>query len=131
MKNTHQDTLKLRRVAIDTYKENVAYLHRNCAIYRTEGFQALSKVEITTVNGDSEHQHRVLAVLNVVDDESITKCDELGLSEQAFAQLDVKEGHCIRIAHAEPPASLSAVHRKIAGERLELDDFRGIARDIA
>ncbi len=131
MKNNHQDTLKLRRVAIDTYKENVAYLHRNCAIYRTEGFQALSKVEITTVNGDPEHQHRVLAVLNVVDDENITQCNELGLSEQAFTQLDVKEGHCIRIAHAEPPASLSAVHRKIAGERLELDDFRGIARDIA
>jgi len=131
MNTPHQDTLKLRRVAIDTYKENVAYLHRNCAIYRTEGFQALSKVEISTVNGDPEHQHRVLAVLNVVDDESITQCGELGLSEQAFAQLNVKEGHCIRIAHAEPPASLSAVHRKIAGERLELDDFRGIVRDIA
>ncbi len=131
MNNPHQDTLKLRRVAIDTYKENVAYLHRNCAIYRTEGFQALSKVEISTVNGAPEHQHRVLAVLNVVDDESITQCDELGLSEQAFAQLNVQEGHCIRIAHAEPPASLSAVHRKIAGERLELDDFRGIVRDIA
>ncbi len=131
MNNSHQYTLKLRRVAIDTYKENVAYLHRNCAIYRTEGFQALSKVEITTVNGDSVHQHRVLAVLNVVDDESITHCDELGLSEQAFSQLNVQEGHSILIAHAEPPPSLSAVHRKIAGERLDLEDFRGIARDIA
>jgi len=131
MNNSQQYTLKLRRVAIDTYKENVAYLHRNCAVYRTEGFQALSKVEITTVNGDQTHQHRVLAVLNVVDDENITKCDELGLSEQAFSQLNVKEGHCIQIAHAEPPLSLDAVHRKIAGERLELEDFRGIARDIA
>jgi len=131
MNNSQQYTLKLRRVAIDTYKENVAYLHRNCAVYRTEGFQALSKVEITTANGDQKHQHRVLAVLNVVDDESITNCDELGLSEQAFSQLNVKEGHCIQIAHAEPPLSLDAVHRKIAGERLELDDFRGIARDIA
>jgi len=131
MSNSHQYTLKLRRVAIDTYKENVAYLHRNCAVYRTEGFQALSKVEITTVNGDAKLQHRVLAVLNVVDDESITNCDELGLSEQAFDQLDVQEGHNICIAHAEPPPSISAVHRKIAGERLELEDFRGIARDIA
>ncbi len=131
MNNPDQYTLKLRRVAIDTYKENVAYLHRNCAIYRTEGFQALSKVEITAVNGDPACQQRVLAVLNVVDDESITHCDELGLSEQAFSQLDVEEGHSIRIAHAEPPPSLHAVHRKIAGERLDLEDFRGIARDIA
>ena len=29
----NMSTLKLRRVAIDTYKENVAYLHRDCALY--------------------------------------------------------------------------------------------------
>ena len=33
-------SLALRRVGIDTYRENVAYLHRDCAIYRAEGFQA-------------------------------------------------------------------------------------------
>ena len=38
--------LTLRRVAIDTYHENVAYLHRDCAVVRAEGFQALSKVEV-------------------------------------------------------------------------------------
>ncbi|MBU0745807.1 MAG: hypothetical protein KKB08_04360, partial [Gammaproteobacteria bacterium] len=36
--------LALRRVAIDTWRENVAYLHRDCAVYRAEGFQALSKI---------------------------------------------------------------------------------------
>ena len=36
--------LRLRRVAIDTWRENVAYLHRDCATYRAEGFQALSKI---------------------------------------------------------------------------------------
>ena len=41
-----QFPLALRRVAIDTYRENVAYLHRDCAIYRAEGFQALAKVEV-------------------------------------------------------------------------------------
>lgn len=128
MSNSHRQTLKLRRVAIDTYKENVAYLHRNCAIYRTEGFQALSKVEITVGQGK---QYRVLAVLNVVDDESITGCEELGLSEQAFEQLGIPEGRPVRVAHAEPPPSLNAVHRKIAGDRLELEDFRAIARDIS
>jgi len=31
--------LVLRRVAIDTYRENVAYLNRDCGVYRAEGFQ--------------------------------------------------------------------------------------------
>ena len=37
-------TLMLQPVAIDTYHENVAYLHRNCEVYRAEGFQALSRI---------------------------------------------------------------------------------------
>ncbi len=118
-------TLQLRRVAIDTYRENVAYLHRDCAIYRAEGFQALSKVEVSA-NG-----RRILASLNVVDDECIVAVGELGLSEDAFAQLGVANGHPASISQAEPPASIHALHRKIAGERLSHDDFRAIVRDIS
>jgi thymidine phosphorylase len=68
------DTLKLRRIAIDTYKENVAYLHRDCEIYQTQGFQALNKIEIY-VNDDL---HPVVAVLNVVDGERSKFCVNLG-----------------------------------------------------
>ncbi len=127
MAPSQRQTLRLRRVAIDTYRENVAYLHRDCSVYRSEGFQALSKVQISSGDGGGR---RVLAVLNVVDDESITGIDELGLSEQAFAQLGVAEGRSVRVAHAEPPPSLDAVHRKIAGERLGAEDFMLISRDI-
>lgn len=116
--------LTLRRVAIDTYRENVAYLHRDCGVYRAEGFQALSKVEI---HADGR---RILAVLNVVDDDAIVDAGQLGLSEQAFARLGAGEGEPVRIDHAEPPASMEAVRRKILGDRLELEDFRAIARDI-
>jgi thymidine phosphorylase len=121
------DTLKLRRVAIDTYHENVAFLHRGCAAYRSEGFQALNKVEV----GPAEGVGGILAVLNVVDDPGITAPDELGLSEQAFAQLGAEPGARVRIAHARPPGSLAAVHRKIHGERLEAQEYAAIARDIA
>ncbi|HRQ47108.1 MAG TPA: thymidine phosphorylase family protein [Rhodocyclaceae bacterium] len=119
------DELALRRVAIDTYRENVAYLHRECPVYRAEGFQALSKVEVRA-NG-----RRILATLNVVDDENIVGCRELGLSEDAFAQLDVQDGHPASVSQAEPAGSIPALHRKIAGERLDADDFRAIVRDIA
>ncbi len=119
-------TLKLRRVAIDTYKENIVYLHRNSVYYRSEGFQALSKIEIL----QEENGHHIIAVLNVVDDEYIIQPGQLGLSEQAYGQLNLAEGTAVRVAHATPPQSLHAVHRKIAGERLSFDDYLGITRDV-
>ncbi|WP_303901477.1 thymidine phosphorylase family protein [Thiohalomonas denitrificans] len=118
------ETLILRRVAIDTYRENVAYMHRECDFYRAEGFQALTKVEVRA------NDYTIYAVLNVVDDEHIVGTDELGLSEQAFAQLDMDQGEAVRVAQAEQPASMEAVRRKILGERLTQEDFRSITREI-
>jgi thymidine phosphorylase len=118
------ETLKLRRLGIDTYRENVAYLHRDCEVYRAEGFQALSKVKICSNN------QRILAVLNVVDDDNIVTPNDLGLSEEAFAKLGLAEGQLVSIKHAEPPKSMNAVRRKIAGERLNQQDFLDIIGDI-
>ena len=124
MTKSRPRTLRLRRVRMDTYHENVAYMHRECAAYRAEGFQALSKVEL------EDGGRRIYAVLNVVDDARIVTPGELGLSEPAFAQLAAREGRPVIVRHAEPPASMDSVRRKIRGERLELEDFRGVIRDI-
>ncbi len=123
-KATAAKLLRIRRLGIDTYRENVAYLHRECELYRAEGFQALAKVEICADG------RRILAVLNVVDDHSIVKPSELGLSEEAFSSLGLGDGSLVSIEHAEPPASMNAVRRKIAGERLSQDDFHHIIDDI-
>lgn len=117
--------LKLRHVAVDTYHENVAYMHRDCETYRAEGFQALSKIRI------SSDGHGILAMLNVVRDESLVSPDELGLCDQAFEQLDLDEGTPLTVEHAEQPGSMSCVRRKIEGERLNKADFQAITRDIA
>lgn len=122
--NTSKAMLKLKRVAIDTYHENVAFLHRNCELYRAEGFQALSKISIMA------NDSRIHAVLNVVDDEHIVSPNQLGLAEQAFVQLDMEENHLVCVEHAEPPGSMDAVRRKINGERLTLADFEFITKDI-
>jgi thymidine phosphorylase len=124
---TAQDThnrLTLTRIAIDTYRENVAYLNCKCEVYRAEGFQSMSKIEVSS-DGRS-----ILAVLVIVRDSRILAPGELGLSEQAFSQLGVEEGTQVRIRHAPPPVSIEAVRRKIRGERLSAEDFHTITGDI-
>jgi thymidine phosphorylase len=116
--------LKLVRLGIDTYRENVAYLHRDCDVYRAEGFQALSKITICA-NGK-----RIIAVLNVVDDARIVSVDQLGLSEEAFDLLGIEESEFVTVDHAQPAASMDAVRRKIEGQRLTLNDFQSIIEDI-
>lgn len=117
--------LKLKRVAVDTRGENVAFLARNCVAYRPEEFQALKKIEVL-FNG-----HRLLASLMIVDDESIIGVDELGLSEQAFTRLGADVGTSVRIAPAEPPRSLDHLRQKIHGHTLEANQLEDIISDIA
>jgi len=124
-KTAADGALRLRRLGVDTYRENVAYLHRACAVYHAAGFQALTKVQV------SAGSRRILAVLNVADDAAIVKPNQLGLSEQAFAQLGLREGSLVTVSHAEPPSSMDAVRRKINGERLSEDDFDRVIRDVA
>ncbi len=114
-------------MGIDTYRENVAYLNRDCGVVRAEGFQALAKVDLS-VDGNGRS---ILAVINVVDDSRIVGPGEVGLSEQAFEQLGAPEGMKVSIAHAEPPASISCLRRKIGGERLGQDEWHAIVRDVA
>jgi thymidine phosphorylase len=122
---TARAALQARRIGIDTYRENVVYLRRDCPVVRAEGFQALAKVEVAA-NGRT-----ILAVLNVVDDPRLLGECELGLSEESFAQLGAADGAPVAVRHAEPPPSMWALKRKIAGERLGPNEFSAIVRDIA
>ena len=82
--------LTLRKIAIDTYRENVAFLRRCCTVFRPEEFQALNKIEI------GRDGRKILATLNIVDDERILSPGEIGLSDQAFRMLGVAEGERVR-----------------------------------
>ncbi|WP_374367741.1 thymidine phosphorylase family protein [Dongia sp.] len=117
--------LKLKPMAIDTYRENVAYLSRDCPLYRAEKFQGLAKIEVSK-NGRS-----ILAVLNIIDDSSLLGADELGLSESGFRQLGLPAGEVVKVAQAAPPASREAVRAKVLGQSLSAADFEAIIRDIA
>ncbi len=124
MPNSKTHALRLKRVGIDTYGENVAFMNKNCCIYKATGFQALSKI-VVTANGRT-----IFAVLNVVLNEGIVAPGELGLSEQAFFQLGLEEGASVLVDHPEPPASMDAVRKKINGLSLNEKDFLAITKDI-
>ena len=42
----HQ-TLKLRRLGIDTYTDPVLFMNGRCPVFRSEGFEARSRVRVT------------------------------------------------------------------------------------
>ncbi len=117
--------LRLRRLSIDTNRENVAFLARNCLVYRPAEFQALNKIEI------QQNGRRILAVLNIVDEPGMIAPDELGLAEQAFRQLGLPEGERVEIAPASPAQSLESVRRKIGGAQLTQAEITAIIQDIA
>lgn len=79
--------LTIKRLAIDTYPENIAFLLRRNNGYSAEQFQALRKIR---VSGESAE---ILATLALVDEPLLLKPGEIGLGEQAFRRLGLPEGN--------------------------------------
>src|SRR3546814_620586 len=112
--------LSIRRIGIDTYPENTAFLLRKGNGYAAEQFQALRKIVIGHDTGS------ILATLAVVDDPELIGPSEIGLGEQAFRRLGQPEGTLVSVAQAKPPQSLEAVRRKIDGDTLDDAEIRAI-----
>ena len=116
---------KIRRIPIDTYPENTAFMLRHDNGYSAEQFQALRKIRISCDCGE------ILATLALVDDGDIVGPGEIGLGEQAFRRLCLDEGAEVHIEQARPPASLELVRRKIDGDTLSESEVAAIIGDIA
>ncbi|PWC43853.1 thymidine phosphorylase family protein [Azospirillum sp. TSO22-1] len=117
--------LTLRYLAIDTFRENVAFLNRQCAAYKVEDFLGLGRVEVRG-NGKA-----LPAVLNIVDDSSILKPDEIGLSAPAFRHLGMPDGARVEVRHPHPPVSFEMVRAKVTGAELDQAALDAVVRDIA
>ena len=116
--------LKLRRIAIDTWRDYICFLHRDCATYPASDYLGPNKVDIFT--GTEEIRARV----NVVDDEQTIGRDEVGLSSHAFDALGLPEGTEVMLERASPPDSLSMLRSKVAGGELDVNQMRDVIRDI-
>ncbi len=117
--------LKVRRINLDTGRENVAVISRHSRALRPEVFRGFSRVELG--NGTKS----MLATLLITDDSSLVGSEELGLAEPAFRRFACPTGSLISVTPARPPESLEAVRSKILGHSLGAKDITAIINDIA
>jgi thymidine phosphorylase len=120
---------RLTRIAIDTHSEHVIFLHREAVTRGALGLQPLDRVRVIGNDPESGKAREIQGVLNFCHDSLIGE-DEIGLSESAFADLALPEGHPAEATLAAPPESVAQVRNKLAGGRLERSDFDAILRDV-
>ncbi|MES2400050.1 MAG: thymidine phosphorylase family protein [Pseudomonadota bacterium] len=116
--------LRLRRLGIDTYQEPVLYMHRDCPVCRSEGFEAQSRVELGL------DDRTIVATLNVVSGDILSQ-DEAGLSEAAWRLLDARPGAEVSLRHPAPIESLGHVRAKVYGKRLGQAAIDAVIGDVA
>ncbi|MDI1267339.1 MAG: thymidine phosphorylase, partial [bacterium] len=71
-------TLNVRRVSLDTGRENVVVISRHSRALRPDVFRGFSRVELRV------GAKALLATLLITDDDTLVGPDEIGLSEPAF-----------------------------------------------
>ncbi|HKP74919.1 MAG TPA: thymidine phosphorylase, partial [Longimicrobiaceae bacterium] len=116
--------VRVRRIGIHTYQEPVIYMHADCAVCRSEGFEAEARVRVTCAGRSIE------ATLNVVTSDLLST-DEAALSESAWLLLAAEEGAWVRLSHPEPLESFAKVRAKLYGATLDESALRAVVRDIA
>lgn len=117
--------LRVRRVPIDTWRENICFLHSDCPILRAEDYLGAGKVDIL------HETSSIRAKVNVVRSDDLIEPGQIGLSIGAFDQLGLAEGSEIFIERTPLPDSLSALRSKVAGGKLSADQIDIVVRDIA
>lgn len=123
MNHEHIHKLRIKHIGIDTYRENIIYMHANCHICQSEGFTALTRVVVNF------KEKSIIATLNVVYSELIDH-HEAGLSMEAMKRLGVTNDDIVNITHLDHIESLSKVRAKIYGKELDEISFNEIISDI-
>jgi thymidine phosphorylase len=117
------NSVRARRLGLDTQYEAVVFMHKECQVCRSEGFIAHTRVLLC--NG----ARQVIATLYHATGDLIAH-DEAALSESAWTRLDLDDGDRIRVTHPAPLDSLSHVRSRIYGHELGEPSFHAIIADI-
>ena len=114
--------LKVRRVNLDTGRENVVVISRHSSALRPDIFRGFSRVEL------QRGSKVLLATLLITDDDALVGSDEIGLSEPAFRRFAEPVGSLVTVSPAAPPESLDAVRGKIQGRTFEPAEIDAIIK---
>lgn len=118
--------LFVKHLSVDTGKENIVFLNRKCPEIQTEDAgMASDRIEI---HGGMQP---LFVSVYMCDDDTLVRPDEIGLTDQAFALLNLAEGAEVAISPAPPPASIDSVRRKINGGILSAKEYQSIISDLA
>lgn len=117
--------LKIRRINLDTGRENVAVISRHSKALRPEVFRGFSRVELR------RNSKVLLATLLITDDDALVGPEDLGLAEPAFRRFAEPAGSFVTVTPASPPESLDAVRAKIRGRTLNDAEIVAIVDDLA
>lgn len=119
----HSNILKYKHLGIYTQNENVVYMREDCHVCISEGFEALTRIRVSTATAS------IVASLNVLNSDILLP-NEIGLSDAAAKKLNVTENNTLYVSHLEPIESLSHVRAKIYNQKLNFDAYNQIITDI-
>lgn len=117
-------TLKPRRLGIDTHHEPVVVLRADAPICRAEGFEAHARIEVKGA------RRSIIATLNIQTTGGLLAVDEAGLSESAWQRLQPAPGERLRFQHPVPSEAMGHVRAKIGGGELSEGQCDTIIREV-
>lgn len=120
----HGNVLRVRDMGIDTFQAPVVYMRADCAVCRSEGFEAPSRIRVRC------DEREIVATLHVVHSDLLAH-GEAGLSTSAMRMLGAVEGAVARMAPAPPLESLRVVRGKLYGHGFVPATLGAVIRDIA
>ena len=115
--------LKYKHLGIFTQNDHVAFLKNDSDVCISEGFEALTRIRVSTKTNS------IVASLDVVTS-NILLPDEIGLSNTAAEKLNISDGDILDVSHLEDIISLNHLRAKIYNHKLDYHAYQEIITDV-
>lgn len=115
--------LRYKHLGIFTQNDNVVFLKNDSDVCISEGFEALTRIRVSTKTSS------VVASLNVITSNLLLP-DEIGLSDTAAEKLNIEDGDLVNVSHLETINSLEHLRAKIYNHKLDYHAYQEIINDV-
>lgn len=121
---------RIKRLRVDTLNEHVVFINEAAVRKGHLGFRPLDRVRLLELDAAGDSPREITGVLNFCGD-SIVEAEEIGLSEDAFADLGLAEGAAVQATITSSPASVDLIRsRLLHGRRFDQAAFGAILTDV-